>query len=132
MVHTKEGHSTGELVRQMSEQVSRLVRGELRLAKIELMEKGRHAGFGAGLLGAAGATALLGGAALVAAAIMALALVLPGWASALIIGGGLLFLAMLVGVVGKQVVSSAGPPTPHRAMRSVKTDIGVVREGVRR
>ncbi|WP_067185392.1 phage holin family protein [Microtetraspora niveoalba] len=132
MVHTKEAQSTGELVRQMSEQMSRLVRDELRLARMELMEKGRHAGFGAGLVGAAGVTALLGGGALVAAAILALAIVLPGWASALIIGGGLVFLAMLVGVVGKQRVASATPPTPHRTMHSIRTDIDVVREGVRR
>ncbi|GLW96829.1 phage holin family protein [Microtetraspora sp. NBRC 16547] len=137
MVHTrearetKETRSTGELVRQMSEQVSRLVRDELRLARIELTEKGRRAGLGAGLVGGAGAIALLGGGALTAAAILALALVLPGWAAALIIGGALLFLAMVLGVVGKQQVTAAAP-TARRTMQSVKTDIGVLREGVRR
>ncbi|MCC5578743.1 MULTISPECIES: phage holin family protein [Microtetraspora] len=132
MVHTKEAPSTGELVRQMSEQMSRLVRDELRLAKIELTEKGRHAGIGAGLFGGAGVIALLGGGALVATAILALALVIPAWAAALAVGGGLLFLAAVLGVVGKQQVSAATPPTPRRTMRSVRSDIGVVREGARR
>ena len=53
-----EQHSVGELVGQATEQLSRLVRQEVALAKEELAEKGRRAGRGGGLLGAAGAVAL--------------------------------------------------------------------------
>jgi hypothetical protein len=115
--------STGELVRRLSEDVSRLVRDELRLAKAEMTQKGKRAGRGAGLFGGAGAMAFYGGAALVAAAILALALVLPGWASALIIGVLLLIVAAVLGMLGKGQVSQATPPTPGRAIHGIKSDI---------
>ncbi len=92
--------STGELVSQLSEQVSHLVRDELRLAQAELKQKGKRAGIGAGLTGAAGLIALYGLAALLVAVITALALVLPVWAAALIVGGVLLLLAGLLGLAG--------------------------------
>ena len=80
-----EHHSVGELVGQATEQVSRLVRQEVALAKEELAEKGRRAGSGGGLLGAAGAFAYAGLLALAGTATAALSLVLSVWASALIV-----------------------------------------------
>ncbi len=44
----------GDLVRQLSEQLSVLVRDEIRLAQLELTRKGKKAGIGAGLLGGSG------------------------------------------------------------------------------
>ncbi|MBE3009701.1 phage holin family protein [Microbispora sp. NEAU-D428] len=132
MTIQKESLSTGELVRRLSEDVSRLIRDELRLARLEMTRKGKRAGMGAGLLGAAGLIAFYGGGALVATAILALALVLPAWASALIIGAALLALAGLIALVGKEQVSRAAPPTPDEAMRSLKADIDVMKESARR
>ncbi|GIH46838.1 Putative Holin-X, holin superfamily III [Microbispora rosea] len=132
MTIQKESLSTGELVRRLSEDVSRLIRDELRLARLEMTRKGKRAGMGAGLLGAAGLVAFYGGGALVATAILALALVLPAWASALIIGAALLALAGLLALVGKEQVSRATPPTPDEAMRSLKADIDVMKESARR
>ncbi|GAB3900791.1 phage holin family protein [Microbispora bryophytorum] len=132
MTIQKESPSTGELVRRLSEDVSRLIRDELRLARLEMTRKGKRAGMGAGLLGAAGVIAFYGGGALVATAILALALVLPAWASALIIGAALLALAGLLALVGKEQVSRAAPPTPDEAMRSLKADIDVMKESARR
>ena len=43
--------STGELVKRLSEQVSVLVRDELKLAQLEMTRKGKQAGIGAGMLG---------------------------------------------------------------------------------
>jgi hypothetical protein len=123
----KGSPSTGELVRRLSEDVSRLVRDELRLAKLEMTLKGKRAGRGAGLLGGAGVLAFYGGAALVAAAILALALVLPGWASAIIIGVLLLIIAAVLGLLGKGQVSQATPPTPERAIHGIKSDIEAAR-----
>ncbi|MEU7882348.1 phage holin family protein [Microbispora bryophytorum] len=132
MTIQKESPSTGELVRRLSEDVSRLIRDELRLARLEMTRKGKRAGMGAGLLGAAGLIAFYGGGALVATAILALALVLPAWASALIIGAALLAIAGLLALVGKEQVSRAAPPTPDEAMRSLKADIDVMKESARR
>ncbi len=132
MIHTKEAQSTAELVRQMSEQVSRLIRDELRLARIELAEKGRRAGIGAGLFGAAGMLALLAAGSFVAAAILLLALVTPAWLAAVIVGAALLAVAGLVGLIGKRRVAEAAPPIPDMAIESVRTDVDMLKERVRR
>ncbi len=63
----------GELVRELSEQTATLVRKELQLAQLEMTEKGKRAGIGAGLFGGAGVVALFGGGALVAAIVLLLA-----------------------------------------------------------
>jgi len=132
MTNTKESLPTSELIRQMSEQVSRLVRDELRLAKAELTEKGRHAGIGVGLFGGAGVVALFGAASLVAAVILLLAQVMPAWAAAAVVGGVLLVVAGALGFFGKRQVTEAAPPTPVRTIESVKDDIDAVRERAHR
>jgi uncharacterized membrane protein YqjE len=120
--------STGDLVAQLSKQVSRLVRDELRLAQVELQQKGKRAGLGAGLAGAGGVLALLGLAAVELAAIVALALVLPLWAAALIIGGGVLLLAAILGWGGARQVKRGVPPIPEQAIASVQRDAQVIKE----
>lgn len=123
--------STAELVKLASEQVSRLVRDELRLAQIELARKGKHAGIGVGLFGAAGFLALYGVAALFATAIIALALVLPAWLAALIVSVALLAIAGILMLIGRGQVKRATPPVPAEAVGSVKEDIGTVTEAVK-
>ena len=122
----------GELVSRLSKQVSQLVRDELRLALAELKQKGKRAGIGAGLPGAAGMISLFGLGALVVAMIAALALVLPVWAAALIVGGVLLVLAGLLGLAGVGQVKRATPPTPQQAIASTKRDIQTVKESAKR
>jgi putative superfamily III holin-X len=117
------GMPTGELVKQLSEQAARLVREELRLAQLEMTEKGKRAGLGAGLFGGAGLVALYGAGALVAAAVAALALALPVWAAAVIVGVALLAVAGVLALVGKKQVSQAVPLTPERTVDSVRTDV---------
>lgn len=128
----KDSMSTGELVGQLSEQVSRLVRDELRLARLELTEKGRHVGIGAGLFGGAGLVAFFGAAALLTAVILLLAEVLPPWAAAAVVALVLLIAAAVLSLAGKKQVSQGAPPTPEQTLRSVKADIDTVKERVRR
>ncbi|MEV0995239.1 phage holin family protein [Nonomuraea sp. NPDC050202] len=125
-------NDTHKLVNDLSEQVTRLVKDELRLARMELTEKGKRAGFGAGLFGAAGMVAFCGGATLVAAVVMLLALVLPGWAAAAIVAGALFIVSALLGLFGKNEVKRATPPVPEEAIASVKADIDMVKERARR
>ncbi|MEU1387583.1 MULTISPECIES: phage holin family protein [unclassified Nonomuraea] len=125
-------NDTHKLVSDLSDQVSRLVKDELRLARLELAEKGRRAGFGAGLFGAAGMAAFFGGAALVTAVVLLLALVMPGWAAAAIVGAVLLIAAALLGLTGKNQVKQATPPVPEETIASVKADIDMVKERARR
>ena len=122
----------GELARQLPEQISRLVREELRLAQLEMTQKGKRAGIGAGLLGGGGVIALYGVAALLAAAILALALVLPAWASALIVGGALLLVSAALAAMGRKRVKQAMPPVPQQTQASVGADVEEIREKVQR
>lgn len=125
-------NDTHKLVNDLSEQVSRLVRDELRLARLELAKKGKRAGFGAGMVGAAGMLAFFGGAVLVTAVVLLLALVMPAWAAAAIVAVVLFAVAAVLGLIGKKKVQEAGPPVPEQAIASVKADIDAVKEGVRR
>ena len=122
----------GELARQLPEQISRLVREELRLAQLEMTQKGKRAGIGAGLLGGGGVIALYGVAALLAAAILALALALPAWASALIVGGALLLVSAALAAMGRKRVKQAMPPVPQQTQASVGADVEEIKERVQR
>ncbi len=124
--------STGELVQRLSAQLSELVRRELDLARTELATKGKRAGAGAGLAGAGGVVALFGVGALIASAIAGLALVVPVWLSALIVGVVLLLVAGVLGLVGRSRLQEATPPVPEQAVRGVQDDVAAVKNAVRR
>ncbi|CAN5361749.1 phage holin family protein [soil metagenome] len=119
--------STGELIARLSEQTSTLIRDEMRLAKAEMSQAAKHAGVGLGMFGAGGLLALLGLGAGVATAIIALALVLPTWAAALIVTGVLLLAAAVVSLLGKKQVEQA-KPAPERTIANVKEDVSTVKE----
>ncbi|HEU5030601.1 MAG TPA: phage holin family protein [Spirillospora sp.] len=119
---------TGELVRQATQQVSELMRAELRLAVAELKDKGRHAGTGAGMLGGAALVGLFGAAVLLAAAVAAIALVLPVWAAALIIGGFLVLVAGVLGLLGRAQTKRATPAKPERAMDEARLTVHDLKE----
>jgi uncharacterized membrane protein YqjE len=124
--------SVGDLVRELSEQTATLVRQEMRLAQVELQEKGKRAGIGAGMFGGAGLVALYGIGAVLAAVIMLLATAIEPWISALIVGVVLLVTAGLLALLGRRQVEQATPPKPERAMESVQHDVEHVKERVRR
>ncbi|QEV17470.1 phage holin family protein [Streptomyces alboniger] len=116
-------HSVGQLVEQATTQLSELVRQEMRLAGQEMAEKGKRAGRGGGLLGAAGAISYIGLMALAATAIAALSLALPVWAAALIVTGVLFAVAGVLAAVGRGQLKRAVPPVPQEAIDSVKADV---------
>jgi uncharacterized membrane protein YqjE len=124
--------SVGELVQQVSQQTATLVRQEMRLAQIELQEKGKRAGIGAGMFGGAGLVALYGVGAVLAAVIMLVATAIEPWVSALIVGVVLLATAGILALLGRRQVEQATPPKPERAMESMQHDVEHVKERVRR
>jgi len=124
--------SMGDLVQQLSQQTATLVRQELRLAQVELQEKGKRAGLGAGMFGGAGLVALYGVGALVAGVIMLLATAIEPWISALIVAVVLLAIAGLVALLGRKQVDQATPPTPERAIESTQRDLEYVKERAHR
>ncbi|MER5434549.1 phage holin family protein [Streptomyces sp. NPDC002588] len=127
-----EHHTVGELVNRATEQLSQLVRQELALAKMEFAEKGRRAGRGGGLLGAAGAFAYAGLLALSGTAVAALSLTLPVWAAALIVTAVLFVIAAVLAALGRGQLRRAAPPTPEETLVSVRADVEEIRERAQR
>lgn len=121
----------GELVQDLSRQMSTLIRQEMRLAQAELAEKGRHAGKGAGMFGGAGLVALYGVGALIAAAIVGLGTVIEPWVAAAAIGVALLVIAGILAVTGKKELDEAGPPKPEQTLESVQRDVETVKARAR-
>jgi len=124
--------STGELVGSLSGQIGALVRDEVRLAQAEITQKAKRLGVGAGLFGGAGLVAVLGLNALITAAILGLANVLPGWLAAIIIAVVLFAVAGVLALIGRKDVQQATPPLPTETMASVQADVAAVKEGVAR
>jgi uncharacterized membrane protein YqjE len=121
--------STSELVSRLTQQSTELIRSELRLAQAEMTEKAKHAGVGAGLFGGAGLVALYGVGALIATIILALALLMPAWLSALIVTVVLFAIAGVVALMGKKQVSQATPAAPKHTIESVKQDVDTIKGG---
>ena len=125
-------HSTGDLVKMMTEQVSVLIRDELKLAQLEMTSKGKQAALGAGMFGTSGVVALYGVGCLLACAIIAIAGVVSAWLAALIVGVVLLATAGITALVGKQRVQRATPPLPEEAVASTKADVEEIKERAHR
>jgi uncharacterized membrane protein YqjE len=123
--------STSELVQRASEQITRLVREEMALAKAELTEKGKHAGIGVGLFGGGGVLAIYGVGALIATLIIVFDLFLPLWLAALIVTVVLFAIAGILALLGKKQVTKATPPEPEGAVASVKADVDEVKHAVK-
>lgn len=117
----------GAVVHRLSEQIPELVRSEMRLAQAELAQKGKRAGLGVGMFSLAGLLAFFAVAVLLATAVIALDLVLPLWASGLIVAGVLLIGALGAALGGKSELEQATPPKPEHAIEGVKQDIATVK-----
>ena len=124
--------STGQLISDLTTQISRLVRDEARLAQAEVTQKAKKLGVGAGLFGGAGLFAFFGLATLITTLILVLALFLPAWLAALIVTVVLFAIAGVLALVGKKDVQKGTPPIPTEAIASTKTDIQTVKESARR
>ena len=122
----KADASIGELMAQLSSQLSRLVRDEMRLAQKEIQQSAKHAGAGAGLFTAAGLLAFFGLASLIAAAIAAVALALPTWAAAVIVGAALLLAAAMAALLSKSQAKDVTPAAPQ-TVANVKKDVQEVK-----
>ncbi len=120
--------STAELLKQLSDQTAALVRQELELAKVELTAKGKQAGVGAGMFGAAGMVGLYALGALTAAIILALSLSVAGWLAALIVAAAYGVIAGGLALSGKTRISRGVPPTPEQTVETVKEDVQYARE----
>jgi Flp pilus assembly protein TadB len=121
-----------ELVQQASQQLSQLVRDEMRLAQAEMAHKGKRYGRGGGLFGGAGLFGVLTLQALVATAIAALSLKMDVWGAALIITALLAVITAVMAAIGKKEIDKAGSPAPQETVDSVKADMNEIKERAKR
>jgi uncharacterized membrane protein YqjE len=121
--NTTQDGSMGELVKELSRQTSELVRQEVELAKVELTEKGKKAGVGAGMFGTAGVLGLFGLALLTAALVIGLAGLMEDWVAAVIVGVVYLVAAGVAALQGRDKVREAGPMVPEQTVETVKEDV---------
>jgi len=112
----------GDLVKELSSQTSTLVRQEIELARAELQQKGKLAGKGAGMLGAAAVFALLAMGALTAALIALLDKAMATWVAALIVMALWAVVALVLAKAGQASLQRATPPAPQ-TIETVKEDI---------
>ena len=113
----------GELLKQLSQETTTLVRQELDLAKAEMAEKGKKAGLGAGMFGAAGIVGLLALGALTACLILALTPAMKDWLAALVVAVVYAAIAGILALVGRSRINEATPPVPEQTVETVKEDV---------
>ena len=119
----KRNASTAELVKELSREVSQLVREEIALAKAEMTEKGKQAGVGAGMLSGAAVLGLAAVGGSMAFLILVLDSWMPGWLAALIVTVVYAAAAAVLALRGRERISHATPPVPTQTIESVKEDV---------
>ncbi len=112
-----------ELVKQLAQETSTLVRQEMQLFRAEMLAKGKRAGLGLGELSGAGLVALFALGALTACFISALALAMPVWGAALIVAVVYGAVAGVLALIGRSQLQESLPPTPERTVRTIKEDV---------
>ena len=120
--------SIGELVATATRDMSVLIHKEIELAKVELAEKGKAAGQGAGMFGVAGLLGLFALGCVTACAVLALATAMAAWLAALIVAAVYAVVAGGLAMTGRKRVSQATPPMPEQAVETTKEDVQWVKQ----
>jgi hypothetical protein len=113
----------GELIKQLAEETSTLVRQEIELARVEMTAEAKRAGIGLGELGGAGVVALFSLGALTTCFIAALALAVPLWAAALIVAVIYGAIAGVVTLIGRRQLARGLRPIPQRTAQTIKENV---------
>jgi len=113
----------GEVAKDLTGDLSLLVRQEIELAKAEMAQKGRTAAPGLGMFGAGGIVGLCAAGAMTAFLVLVCSLFLPEWAAALIVGAVLAAVAYVLVRRGKERVADVGTPVPEQTIETVKEDV---------
>jgi VIT1/CCC1 family predicted Fe2+/Mn2+ transporter len=113
----------GEVAKELTSDLSLLMRQEIELAKAEMTQKGRTAAPGLGMFGGAGVVALCAAGAITAFLVLVFSLFLSDWLAALIVGVVLAAVAYVLARQGKERVAEAGKPVPEQTIETVKEDV---------
>ena len=113
----------GELLKELSDHTTTLVKQEIELAKAELSEKGKRAGVGAGMFGGAGLFGLFAFAAVTTALIAGIDTQTKTWIAAAIVAAVYAAITGVLALRGRKKLGEAGPPVPEQAIESSKEDV---------
>jgi hypothetical protein len=119
--------SLAALIADVPRLLGELVRGEIESLKSEMVSKLKNTGIGVGLFVGAAFVALVALMVLIAAAILGLAEVLPGWAAALIVAGVLLAITAVLVFLGSALVKKGTPPAPTETISSIQNDVRAIK-----
>jgi hypothetical protein len=109
------------LFADLARQTASLMRQEVELAGTELAGKARSAGRGVVILGIGALIATMGGFALLAGGILALAFFIPLWLSALLVGGVVAGIGLAIALAGAQSLRQIDP-APRQTFESIDED----------
>lgn len=119
--------SLGELITALPRLVVDLLKAEFERLKAEFAQKAKYAGIGIGLFVVAAAFLFFALGVLVAAAILGLAVVLPGWAAALIVFGALVLIAVVLVLIGVASLKRVNGVAPSETIASVRSDVDALK-----
>lgn len=124
---TRTRRSLFSLIGSLPGTVIDLVKAEIEQIKNELLTKLKQLGIGVAFFALAASILFFALGVFVAAAVLGLAVVLPGWASALIVGGVLLLIGALVVFIGMRQLSKGSDPVPQESIDSIRRDIDTIK-----
>jgi Putative Actinobacterial Holin-X, holin superfamily III len=118
---------TGELLRSFLADIRLMLEREADLARLEVLDKWERLRIAGGLLTGAVVAALLALGTLTAAAVLLVAIALPAWGAAMLVGAVLAILASVLFVVGRSRVRSVGPLAPTETIETAREDVAWMR-----
>jgi len=125
-----EDRSFSDVMQNILRNVQEIVRSEVHLAKAEIQEEAGKAKSAGVLLGGGSVTAVFAAFFLLFTIYQALALVIPNWAAALIVGAILAVVATLMLAAGVQRFKRIRP-APERTVESIKENVEWARQQVK-
>jgi uncharacterized membrane protein YqjE len=123
--------SLGDLLKELSTDISVLVRQEVALAKVEMSEKAQTYARASAMMAVAAILAMLAIGVLTACIVLAIDVALPAWLAALIVGGAYLIIAGILVLVGMARLRRAGKPVPEQTIETIKEDVSWARQRAR-
>jgi len=122
-----DDRSLGELFAELSRESTTLVRQEIALAKAEMTQKATRVGKDVGFLVAGGAVLYAGFLGIMAAVILLLALFLPDWLAALIVGVAIAAVGGVLVQKGRQALTREDL-APRQTLETLKEDVEWAKE----
>ena len=129
MSYDADPRPTGTLLSDAVNQLTRLVRGEVALAKAEVAQNVKNAGLGIALLVGAVVLIFVALNVLVLALVAALSAIMPAWLASLLVGIVLLGVAALLAMRGLNALKPENL-APSRTMANVQADAHTIKENV--